>query len=63
VPGLFGAWLFSGFLQGLVFGVSPLDPVSLAGSVVLLAGTTVAAAYVPALRASRVDPLVALREE
>lgn len=62
VPGLCGAWLVSGLVRSLVFGVSALDPVSLGGACLLLASTTVAAACVPAIRASRVDPAAALRE-
>ena len=51
------------FLQSLLFGVSPADPLIL-GAVTLLLGTVgLVACFVPAYKASRVDPLVALHQE
>jgi len=50
-------------LSGMFVGVFPVDPVTLFLSVVVLAGATLLAAYVPARRATLVDPLVALRTE
>ena len=50
-------------LQSLLFGVAPTDAVTLAGMAALLVLVAAATSLVPALRASRVDPLVALRDE
>jgi len=50
-------------LSGLLFGVSPSDPLTLAGVVVLVVGVATLAAFLPSLRASRIDPIEALREE
>jgi predicted permease len=49
--------------SSLLFGVKPADPITLGLAAVLLAAVTVAASYIPARRASKVDPMVALRCE
>jgi ABC-type antimicrobial peptide transport system permease subunit len=54
---------FGRALSGLLFGVSPYDPLTLAGVLVLVAGVAALAALLPSLRASRIDPIEALREE
>jgi putative ABC transport system permease protein len=50
-------------MSALLFGTSPTDVATFAGAATLLAVIAIAASVVPALRASRVDPLVALRDE
>jgi len=63
VLGLIGSVLLARFLTGLLYGVSPLDLSSYAASVVLLVLVALLACYVPARRATRVDPVTALRYE
>jgi ABC-type antimicrobial peptide transport system permease subunit len=50
-------------VASLLYGVSPADPVAMAAVVVLLLGVSIAAALFPAWRASRVDPITALRAD
>jgi len=61
--GLAGAMLMTRVLRTLLFGVSTTDPSVFAAIVVLLSATAWIATYLPARRATRVDPLVALRDE
>lgn len=61
--GLLGGLALGRAVSSLVFGVPVRDPATLLGVAVALAGVAFAAGVVPALRASRVDPIVALRYE
>lgn len=63
VIGLTCAWAASSLFTSLVFGVLPTHPAIYASVAVMMAAVGVLAALVPALRASRLDPLVALRSE
>jgi putative ABC transport system permease protein len=63
VLGLVGAVAGAQLMQRLLFEISPNDPVTLGGVALLLAGTAAVASLIPARRAMRVDPIVALRME
>jgi len=58
-----GAFALTRFLKSLLFGVTTKDPVTLVGVVVMLALVALAACYIPARRAMRVEPMAALRDE
>jgi len=61
--GLAGAFVVARFLSSLLFGVGTHDPVTFLAVALLLILVAVVAAYLPARRAMRVDPIVALRYE
>jgi predicted permease len=60
--GLGGALIVSHLMAGLLYGVSPSDPLTFISLAVVLVMVALAACYIPARRAMRVDPIVALRE-
>jgi putative ABC transport system permease protein len=61
--GLLGSLLLTRFLQTLLFDIKPTDPLTFGVLTILLAGVALLASFIPARRASRIDPLVALRHE
>jgi len=61
--GLVGSVMLVRLITKLLFGTAPLDPLTFAAVPVLLAAVALAASYIPARRATRVDPVVALRYE
>jgi len=61
--GLAGALLLSHAIASMLFSLSPRDPATLGGVAVLLLATALLASYLPARRATRVDPVIALRSE
>jgi ABC-type antimicrobial peptide transport system permease subunit len=63
IAGLVGAAALGRVMASMLYGVSPMDGASLATAAVVLFSATILAAYVPARRAARVQPIVALRSE
>lgn len=61
--GLAVAWTSSRFVESFLFGIKHYDPLSIAGSVLVLIAIASLAGYIPAWKASRIDPMAALRHE
>jgi ABC-type antimicrobial peptide transport system permease subunit len=59
--GVLGAFLTTDLIRGLLFGVEPHDPLTLTGVALLIAAIGLGACWLPALRAARIDPAVAIR--
>jgi predicted permease len=61
--GLVAAYQTTAFLKSFLFGVKPNDPFAIGASVAIMIACALLAGYLPAFRASRIDPMVALRNE
>ena len=60
--GVAGSFFAAGVIRGLLFGVAPHDPVTLIGVALVMAVIGIAACWVPALRAARIDPAITMRQ-
>jgi ABC-type antimicrobial peptide transport system permease subunit len=63
VLGMAASAVLTRLISGMLFGVRPTDPVTLAATAALLLAVSLAASCVPAFRASRLDPMKTLREQ
>jgi ABC-type antimicrobial peptide transport system permease subunit len=59
--GTAGSWTLASSLKGFLFGVTATDPVTFLAMLIILTAVAVVGGYLPARRASRIDPMVALR--
>jgi putative ABC transport system permease protein len=63
VAGMFGGFLLTSLMASLLFGITAHDPLTFAGVGAVVALVSFVACYVPARRAMRVDPMIALRHD
>jgi predicted permease len=61
VLGVAGAFFATGLVRGLLFGVAPRDPATFVGVALVMLAIGIVACWIPALRASRIDPAIAMR--
>jgi ABC-type antimicrobial peptide transport system permease subunit len=61
--GLLGAWATQKFIGGILFGISPLDPLTFAGGAILLLAIAAIATAIPGAGVMRLDPAQALRQD
>jgi ABC-type antimicrobial peptide transport system permease subunit len=61
--GLFGAWTTQKLVKGLLFGISPVDPVTFAGAAFFLLTVAMIASLIPGTRVLRIDPAQTLRQD
>jgi ABC-type antimicrobial peptide transport system permease subunit len=61
--GLAAAYQTTVLVKSLLFGVKPNDPLAIGGSIAILIACALLAGYLPAFRASHIDPMAALRNE
>jgi ABC-type antimicrobial peptide transport system permease subunit len=61
--GLAGSWASTRLLAGVLHGITPTDPLAFAGMSAVLIAVAFVATVIPARRAARIDPMIALRTE
>ena len=59
--GVAGAYVAGGIIRGLLFGLIRHDPVTFVGVTAMMAAIGIVACWIPALRASRIDPAISMR--